>query len=48
MFFFIVLAPGVRRPPNVYELATISDWYTDGWHRTKLEYAIVKIWKPYF
>ena len=28
--------PSGRRPTNVYEFATISDWCTDGWHRTKL------------
>ena len=30
--------PGGRRPPKVYEFATVSDWCTDGWHRTKLAF----------
>ena len=29
--------PYGRRPQNVDEFATIIDWCTDGWHRTKLE-----------
>ena len=30
--------PGGRPPPNVYEFATISDWCTDGWHKTNLAF----------
>ena len=26
---------------DVYEFATISDWYTGGWHRTKLAFQSV-------
>ena len=33
-----IQCPGGRRPPNVYEFATISDWCTDGWHITKLTF----------
>ena len=28
--------PDGRRLPNVYEIATIGDWYTDRWHYNRI------------